>query len=172
MVKILRVENILYKSLYNHHKILNIKSYHKFKTYQIHANYVWARNPWVSHVSGWTSLAVFICSFHHILLKDASGDVRLYPMTQHQVTIFSSKALLSPLRVIITPLLWVLPWVLFLETHCSHFLPTFPSPAGCSSCFCSQVAFYSQPVHTSVFTHVFRCACHFLSLSSLSTAVL
>ena len=41
-------------------------------------------------------------------------------MTQHQITITSMTALLSPLHIIITPLLRALPWVLFLETHFSH----------------------------------------------------
>lgn len=41
-------------------------------------------------------------------------------MTQHQITIMSMKALLSALRISVTLLLSVLPWVLFLETHFFH----------------------------------------------------
>lgn len=123
-------------------------------------------------------ISVFIYCFHHllsfpsILLKDTSRDIRLCPMTQHRMKSISTKVLLSPVHIIITSFSLSSSLSSFLGGTLLTFLHTLFSLAGCSSCFCSHVALSPQPAHTSVFTHVFCCACHLLSLSSLSTVAL
>ena len=94
-------------------------------------------------------------------------------MPQCQIIIISIKALLLPLQIVITFLLWDLPESVLLGT--SLHTPSFSSSSGfflacCSlhGCSCRQEAFYSQPAYPSQSLHVRLLLCLPLPIAEIA----